>query len=84
MERSGDGAFVLRDTRGLDGTRSETVLTPSQAAAALAPHPLNGSPETAWALDARVAVDLDGRSIPLATADPEMLLVFEWKAPEAG
>lgn len=70
-------AFLLRDTRGLPGNADLQILTPHEAAVALVGHPRSGSPELTWALASQAVVDIDGRYVPLATAEPDLLLEFE-------
>lgn len=74
---AGGGRYVLFDTRGPSGLETVSVLNEDQAATALAGGPDGDARLVAWALKKRVVVALDGRYCPLATADPELLLMFE-------
>ncbi len=70
-----DGRYLLRDTRHLPGTQEEYMLTHEQSSVALIPRPYQPTPEIEWALDHKVGVVLDTRHyVPLATANPELLL----------
>jgi ribosomal peptide maturation radical SAM protein 1 len=77
VRRLAGDVYVLHDTRGLPGTTELQVLARAEAAVALVGRPRPGSPELTWALDSRVIVELDGGYVPLATAEPELLLEFE-------
>jgi ribosomal peptide maturation radical SAM protein 1 len=76
------GAYLLIDTRGLPGARTVQFLDTAQARAALVPHKprsasANETSALTWALAERVAVHLDGRHVPLATASATLLARFE-------
>ncbi|HZT61290.1 MAG TPA: RiPP maturation radical SAM C-methyltransferase [Pyrinomonadaceae bacterium] len=73
----GDEAFLLMDTRGLDGAEEIQFLSREQAAVALAGASLGEREEIEWALDARLVVELDSFFVPLATADPSLIREFE-------
>ena len=74
----GDDMFLLVDTRGLDTGQEFSFINPAQAAAALAGTRSETTPEALdWALAKRVCVEIDGAAVPLATADPEVLQLFE-------
>lgn len=80
----GGGMFLLQDSRGLPGTLPLQPVMAEQARAALVGRPLAAGPPSraeAWALESRVAVELDGWIVPLATADPELLARFEEGVP---
>jgi hypothetical protein len=75
--------FVLVDTRDLSGTIPISFLDREQAAAALVPRPSSECDEAVeWARENRLAVELDGWHVPLATATPSLLgeLEKEWRA----
>jgi hypothetical protein len=44
---------------------------------ALTARPYVDTPEVAWALENKIGVVVDDWYVPLATADPELLLTFE-------
>jgi ribosomal peptide maturation radical SAM protein 1 len=69
--------FLLLDSRGLSGTSEVTFLTRSQASLVLAGSRQAGLKEGAWALEQKLVVELDGRLVPLATAEPELIDEFE-------
>lgn len=70
-------SWLLMDTRSLPGTVGFQVLNREQAHAALAGGPREKEPEAAWALNAKVAVELDGWLVPLAVADHQTIERFE-------
>jgi ribosomal peptide maturation radical SAM protein 1 len=72
-----DGSYILVDTRGLQNGQRMSLLTPSQAAAALVPRPYAETDEIAWALERQVGIVRDGWYVPLATAAPGLLRAFE-------
>jgi len=74
---AGRSKYLLLDTRGLNGIQAMQVLGQARAAAALVPRRDVDAPEIAWALEQKVGVLLDGWYVPLATAEPELLLAFE-------
>jgi ribosomal peptide maturation radical SAM protein 1 len=69
--------FVLIDTRGLPGTAPVRPLTRDQASSLLVKRRLTDGESGGWAVDDKLAVVLDGCVVPLATAEPEILLEFE-------
>jgi ribosomal peptide maturation radical SAM protein 1 len=77
LERKPSGQFVLQDTRGLPGTREDMVVDKKKAAVLLVTRPWDNSPLLRWAVDAKLAVVRESWFIPLATAEPELLLEFE-------
>lgn len=73
-----DDTFLLMDTRGLEGTEEIQFLDRDQASVVLAGRPLNKRDEIVeWALEANLVVELDSRFVPLVTAEPELLRMFE-------
>jgi hypothetical protein len=68
--------FLLLDTRGLPGTRSSQLLNREEALAVLAGRrsPQGG---VEWAIERKAGVWLDGGYVPLATAEPDLLLEME-------
>jgi ribosomal peptide maturation radical SAM protein 1 len=70
-------SYLLMDTRNLPGTLGFQVLNGEKAHAALAGGPREKEPEAAWALEAKVAVELDGWLVPLAVADHQTIERFE-------
>lgn len=84
VEPDGEGTYVLTDTRGIPGTQRQQRISHAQASVALSPrrasHFDRDEPEIAWALDNRVAVDLDGMFVPLAVTEPGLLAEFETEA----
>lgn len=78
----GHEMFLLQDTRGLEGTQRAQFINQQQAEAALVGLPLkklNEQWELDWALENKVAIKLDGWSIPLATTEANILEAFESK-----
>jgi len=73
--------YMILDTRGMDGTSPVQFVDRDYATAALVAHPLNGDTEAGrWARDRRLALELDGWHVPLATASVEVLSGFEKQA----
>lgn len=75
-----DDMFLLRDTRGVEGTIPAQFINKKQAFTALLNRPLkdlNENREIAWALDNKIAIEIDGWFVPLATATPDLLETFE-------
>lgn len=88
IERETSGRFVLHDTRGLPGRPEKMVLDKEQTGILLIACPLNDQiacplndqqdkEKFQWAVDAKLAIIRDSWFIPLATAEPELLLEFE-------
>jgi ribosomal peptide maturation radical SAM protein 1 len=75
-----ESAFLLFDTRKLPGCSEVRILAREEAHAALVSLPLH-SPLAEWAVAAKLATGLDGRSTPLATADADVVAEFETSAP---
>jgi ribosomal peptide maturation radical SAM protein 1 len=71
------GWYVLADTRGLPETEKAHILDRSEAALLLNAKPYTGSGQELWALQKKLAVIVDDWFVPLAVADPELLLEFE-------
>ena len=77
VQRLSDRALLLRDTRGLAGTSTLSLLSRQEASVALVGRRYEPTPVLEWALAHRIGVVLDGLYVPLATADPALLLEFE-------
>jgi hypothetical protein len=71
-----EDTFLLVDTRQLAGTLEVEFLDRPQAHAALVGAPA-GAEAAAWALERKACVELDGRVVPLATADATLLRSLE-------
>jgi ribosomal peptide maturation radical SAM protein 1 len=69
--------YLLIDTRGLAGTSMLQFLTPVQARSALVGGPLAKDPFAKWAIQSKLAVELDGWSVPLAVTDVETWRRFQ-------
>ena len=77
VSRLGNNLYRIRDTRGIPGTRESHLLDRDQVSAALtSAWPLQ-APATEWALKYKVGVEIDGRYVPLAIAQPDMFADFE-------
>jgi hypothetical protein len=75
---NGDGAFELRDTRGLPGTQACRVIGREEAVALTGAKPIaraQGFYDSAQ--ERKLGLALDGMFVPLATADPELLAALE-------
>jgi hypothetical protein len=77
ITRKNKDEYVLEDTRGLPERPERMVLNREQASILLTPRPQDSSVDYQWAVDAQLAVLTDSWFIPLATAEPELLLEFE-------
>ncbi|MCK6625840.1 MAG: RiPP maturation radical SAM C-methyltransferase [Anaerolineae bacterium] len=84
VTREADGRYLLRDTRGLPGVEERAWLTQRQASLALVARPLAQAGDIAWALERKVGVALDGWYVPLATAEPGLLQMFEAEPEQSG
>jgi ribosomal peptide maturation radical SAM protein 1 len=73
---SGEGKYLLIDSRSFQPTTQIQTITAAQAAVCLAEHH-TASAETDWALRQRTAIVFDGGFLPLATAEPQVMLHFE-------
>lgn len=70
------GSYVLVDTRKVSGARKKHVLEQAEASTLVTSRPCSGSTLEAWALQEKLAVVVDGWFVPLAVADPEILLAL--------
>lgn len=77
--RSESGQLALTDTRHVASLPAQTPITEAQAVAILVPQLLRSidRPAHAWATAHKLVVERDGRCVPLATADPDLLRFFE-------
>ena len=83
LSRIGEDAFLLLDTRGLDGTRPIRFLDGSSAGLLLRGVPTSRRAEAAWAVEGKLLAPLDGWLEPLATGGVEVLREFEAPARRA-
>ena len=72
--------YLLHDTRGLPDIERSAPLEEWQAMVALTARPYKASKELQWALDRKLGVVIDSWYVPLATADPELLIDAEGRA----
>ncbi|MFK7777777.1 MAG: RiPP maturation radical SAM C-methyltransferase [Gimesia sp.] len=82
VDQLGPDMYRLSDTRGLEGTQSMIIIDEQQAAAVLVGQPLHQLDENwerEWAIKVKAGIELDGWLIPLATATPDLLDIFERK-----
>lgn len=77
LERGASGEYILYDTRGLNGTRERMTVSREQASVLLTARPLDAVEEYSWAVEAKLGVMAGDWYIPLATAEPDLLLEFE-------
>jgi len=77
VRRLGNNLHVLEDSREVSHGPETRLIHQDQAWAALGAGP--GVPASAieWAIERQVGVRIDGRYVPLATADPPLLAHFE-------
>jgi ribosomal peptide maturation radical SAM protein 1 len=78
-----DDQFLLLDTRSLPGTQEVQFLTRAQASLVLAGACNDGAADVLWALDRKLAVEMDKKVVPLATAEPELFQGFEAEIQES-
>lgn len=81
VTEAGNGDYLLLDTRELAVERL-CLITADQARAVLVGGPLRYVPPQLlkWILSRKVALVLDGRYVPLAVAEPDVLAAFEQTA----
>jgi len=74
--------YLLIDTREVAGNPVEQWLDEAQAIAVLTSRPARAAARqaSAWALAHKLIVERDGKLIPLATAEPELLAELEARA----
>ena len=75
-----DGEYALIDTRGLPGTEQVELLDRDAAFSLLTGRPYLGTDPELQALERKIAVVMDGWFLPLAVAEPGMLLEIEAEA----
>ncbi len=77
--RKGTNCFVLEDTRGLPGRQERLEIDRERANLLLVSRPLEAAPaeDLRWALNAGLGVVRESWFIPLATAEPTLILEFE-------
>lgn len=68
--------YLLIDSRSWRAQALTQTITYAQAAACLVEHKV-ATLETAWALEMRTVIEYDGAFLPLAIADPQVMLRFE-------
>jgi ribosomal peptide maturation radical SAM protein 1 len=70
--------YILFDSRGLEGAEEIQFIDRDQVSVALTGRRLDERDDVVeWALRAGVVAELDGRYVPLATADPAVIREFE-------
>jgi SynChlorMet cassette protein ScmD len=77
LHRLSNETFLLCDSRGLPGTWKVQFLDRELAAAVLVSRRFAKTAEIEWAVNQKVGIELDGRYVPLATAEPALLQEFE-------
>ncbi len=82
---SGDGKFMVLDTRLLPGTKPISFISRDEAKVALSDVGLmKGNRLLQWAVEKKLVAELDSAFVPLATGSPDLILEFEKEeAPEA-
>jgi ribosomal peptide maturation radical SAM protein 1 len=77
--RKSPDLYVLEDSRGLPGRQGRREINRHQAGLLLAARPLESvtDDDVRWALDSGGAVVMESWLIPLATAEPALILEFE-------
>lgn len=79
LERHTSGRYVLHDTRGLSGRPEKLEVSGEQAAILLVARPVDGSLLVDWSIQNKLGIVRNSWHVPLATADPELLMEFEKK-----
>ncbi len=75
---SGDGKFMVLDTRGLPGTKPMSFISRDEAKVALSNVGLKkGDRLMQWAVDRKLVAEMDSAFVPLATGSPDLILEFE-------
>jgi Radical SAM superfamily len=79
VTRRGPDAYEVTDRRGLAGQPETEAVDDARAEAALVARPARGAPRAIydWALARRLVVERDGRYVPLALADADLLAELE-------
>jgi len=77
VRRLGVDVYGLLDSRGVSGASETRLLVRDQAGAAVAGGPSLPPSAVEWAISCGVGVQLGGRYIPLATAEPDLLAELE-------
>ncbi len=82
---SGDGKFMVLDTRGLPGTKPVSFISRDEAEVALSKVDLKkGDGLMQWAVEKRLVAEMDSAFVPLATGNPDLIFEFEKEVvPEA-
>jgi hypothetical protein len=75
-------SYVLVDTRHLWRKQKSYSLDERGASTLLTARPYSGSEPETWALGEKCAVIMDGWFVPLAVADPKILLELTGKHPQ--
>lgn len=77
ITRKSHNQYILQDTRGLPGKPERMVFDREQASILLLARPQDSTIDYQWAIDAGLGITIDSWFIPLATAEPGLLLEFE-------
>jgi hypothetical protein len=77
-----DRSYVLVDTRRLWRKQKSHSLDERRVSALLTARPYSGSELETWALGEKLALIMDGWFVPLAVADPKILLELTGKHPQ--
>jgi ribosomal peptide maturation radical SAM protein 1 len=77
VESTGDGKFMILDTRGLPGTVPIGIISRDEAKVALSEVVPNHEELLKWAIERKLAVEMDSIIVPLATGSPDLISEFE-------
>jgi ribosomal peptide maturation radical SAM protein 1 len=77
LSAAASGEYVLVDTRELEGTVPLRTIDRKEALALITPRPLGASEGGGGALEAKLAVALDGYYVPLVTAHRDVVALAE-------
>lgn len=70
------GRYIIRDGRGINGLPRSHVLDVSQAEEVMKCCEYTGSEQQKWAVENKLAVEVDSWYVPFVTASPELLVQF--------
>jgi len=73
ITRLSEKTFMLRDTRGIEGTQETQFLNREEATQVLVEGVRLSTSEWQWVLHGRLGIKIDGTYVPLATANAELI-----------
>jgi ribosomal peptide maturation radical SAM protein 1 len=70
------GRYIIRDNRGIEDLPINHILDGSRAEEVMKCREYTGSEQQKWAVENKLAVEVDSWYVPLVTASPELLVQF--------